>query len=99
MNATELTLNETNMNNAAIQAINVGDVVPIEIMREDDFGKYVRLTTYNLSGCIISSEIHSRRNPNQKELRKYSVGKQHMAKIIRLDREKGYIDLSIRRVL
>jgi translation initiation factor 2 subunit 1 len=57
---------------------------------------FVNLLEYKDSGMIHISEVSPGRIRN---LRDYvSVGKQIVCKIIKLDRERGHIDLSLRRV-
>ena len=57
---------------------------------------FVELLEYQKSGMIHISEISPGRIRN---LRDYvSVGRQIVCKILRIDREKGHIDLSLRRV-
>ena len=57
---------------------------------------FVDLIEYNDSGMIHISEISPGRIRN---IRDYvSVGRQVVCKVLRIDREKGHIDLSLRRV-
>jgi translation initiation factor 2 subunit 1 len=87
-----------NTMNPALQCANLNDIVEVEIIAESDMGIYVRLpNNNNIEGHVLMSEIYSRRNPSKKIKNKYCIGKKVLAKIIRIDKEKGYIDLSIRQ--
>lgn len=57
---------------------------------------FVELLEFNDSGMVHISEISPGRIRN---LRDYvSIGRQIICKVLKVDREKGYIDLSLRRV-
>ena len=57
---------------------------------------FVQLLEYNDSGMVHISEVSPGRIRN---LRDYvSIGRQIVCKVLRIDRERGHIDLSLRRV-
>ena len=58
---------------------------------------YVSLLEYdNIQGMILLSELSRRRIRSVNKL--IRIGMQEVAMVIRIDKEKGYIDLSKRRV-
>ncbi len=57
---------------------------------------FVELTEYGRTGLIHISEIAPGRIRNLRDF--VSVGREIICKVLRLDREKGHIDLSLRRV-
>lgn len=60
-------------------------------------GAYVRLLEYgNIEGMILLSELSRRRIRSINKL--IRVGKNEAVMVLRVDKEKGYIDLSKRRV-
>jgi translation initiation factor 2 subunit 1 len=60
-------------------------------------GAYVHLLEYNnIEGMILLSELSRRRIRSISSLIK--VGRQEPVMVLRVDKEKGYIDLSKRRV-
>jgi ribosomal protein S1 len=60
-------------------------------------GAYVALLEYNgIEGMILLSELSRRRIRSISKLIK--VGRQEPVMVLRVDKEKGYIDLSKRRV-
>jgi translation initiation factor 2 subunit 1 len=60
-------------------------------------GAYVKLLEYNgIEGMILMSEVSRRRIRSINKLLK--VGRQEVALVLRVDKDKGYIDLSKRRV-
>jgi len=62
-----------------------------------EMGAYVSLLEYNnIEGMILLSELSRRRIRSINKL--IRVGKQEVCMVLRVDREKGYIDLSKRRV-
>lgn len=73
------------------------DVVMVLVKEIQDMGGYVHLLEYNnCQGMIMLSELSRRRIRSVNKLLK--AGRQEVAAVIRVDKEKGYIDLSKRRV-
>lgn len=73
------------------------DVVMVMVKEIQDMGGYVHLLEYNnCQGMIMLSELSRRRIRSVNKLLK--VGHQEVAAVVRVDKEKGYIDLSKRRV-
>ncbi|XP_010264557.1 PREDICTED: eukaryotic translation initiation factor 2 subunit alpha homolog [Nelumbo nucifera] len=71
--------------------------VMIQVKNIADMGAYVSLLEYNnIEGMILFSELSRRRIRSVSSLIK--VGRQEPAMVLRVDKEKGYIDLSKRRV-
>ncbi|KAJ3385819.1 hypothetical protein HDU84_002001 [Entophlyctis sp. JEL0112] len=75
----------------------VDDLVMVNVQQIAEMGAYVRLLEYNnTEGMILLSELSRRRIRSiQKHIR---VGKNEVVVVMRVDKEKGYIDLSKRRV-
>lgn len=75
----------------------IEDVVIVEVMQIADMGAYVQLLEYNnTEGMILLSELSRRRIRSINKLIK--VGRNEVVVVLRVDQEKGYIDLSKRRV-
>eukprot|EP00727_Mastigamoeba_balamuthi_P005335 m51a1_g1480 putative translation initiation factor eif2 alpha subunit (354) ;mRNA; r:279719-281959 len=75
----------------------VEDLVVVTVKSIADMGCYVSLNEYNnIEGMILSSELSRRRIRSINKL--IRVGKQEVVVVLRVDKEKGYIDLSKRRV-
>ena len=73
-----------------------GDLVIATIESVMDYGAYANLDEYNKRGFLHISEISSARIRN---VRDFIREKQKMVlKVLRVDLEKGHIDLSLRRV-
>lgn len=73
------------------------DVVMVLVKEIQEMGGYVHLLEYNnCQGMIMLSELSRRRIRSVNKLLK--VGRQEVAAVVRVDQEKGYIDLSKRRV-
>eukprot|EP00250_Pteridium_aquilinum_P009613 c18797_g1_i1 orf=463-1476(-) len=73
------------------------DVVMVQVKSIAEMGAYVALLEYNgIEGMILLSELSRRRIRSIGSLIK--VGRQEPVMVIRVDKEKGYIDLSKRRV-
>ncbi|KAJ1671144.1 eukaryotic translation initiation factor 2 subunit alpha, partial [Spiromyces aspiralis] len=74
------------------------DLVMVKVTQIAEIGAYVVLEEYgDISGMILSSELSRRRIRSIQKL--VRVGKRDVAMVMRVDEEKGYIDLSKRRVL
>lgn len=64
---------------------------------EQNMGAYVRLLEYgNMEGLILPSELSKRRFRSISRL--IRVGRQEVVMVVRVDTEKGYVDLSKKRV-
>jgi len=75
----------------------VEDVVIVAVRQIADMGAYVQLLEYNnKEGMILLSELSRRRIRSINKLIK--VGRNEVVVVLRVDQEKGYIDLSKRRV-
>jgi len=75
----------------------IDDVVMVQVTSIAEMGAYVRLLEFNnIEGMILLSELSRRRIRSVNKL--IRVGKQEVCMVLRVDREKGYIDLSKRRV-
>ncbi|GBG60328.1 hypothetical protein CBR_g4284 [Chara braunii] len=75
----------------------VDDVVMVQVKNIAEMGAYVSLLEYNnIEGMILLSELSRRRIRSISSLIK--VGRQEPVMVVRVDKEKGYIDLSKRRV-
>lgn len=75
----------------------VDDMVVVRVKSIADMGAYVTLLEYNnIEGMILFSELSRRRIRSISKL--IRVGRQEVCVVLRVDKEKGYIDLSKRRV-
>eukprot|EP01101_Sappina_pedata_P001729 TRINITY_DN11809_c0_g1_i1.p2 TRINITY_DN11809_c0_g1~~TRINITY_DN11809_c0_g1_i1.p2 ORF type:complete len:322 (-),score=153.18 TRINITY_DN11809_c0_g1_i1:175-1116(-) len=75
----------------------VDDLVMICVKSIAEMGSYVSLLEYNnIEGMILLSELSRRRIRSITKL--IRVGRIEVAVVLRVDQEKGYIDLSKRRV-
>jgi len=75
----------------------IEDVVIVAVRQIADMGAYVQLLEYNnIEGMILLSELSRRRIRSINKLIK--VGRNETCVVLRVDEEKGYIDLSKRRV-
>eukprot|EP00898_Chlorokybus_atmophyticus_P002531 jgi/Chlat1/3279/Chrsp22S03533 len=75
----------------------VDEVVMVQVKSIAEMGAYVSLLEYNnIEGMILLSELSRRRIRSISKLIK--VGRQEPVMVLRVDKEKGYIDLSKRRV-
>jgi len=73
------------------------DVVQVKVKRVMDLGAYVSLLEYgNIEGMIMLSELSKRRIRSIKNL--IRAGQIMAVAVIRVDQNKGYVDLSRRRV-
>jgi len=75
----------------------VDDLVTVQVKSIAEMGAYVSLLEYNnIEGMILLSELSRRRIRSINKL--IRVGRQEIVVVLRVDKEKGYIDLSKRRV-
>ena len=75
----------------------IEEVVMVNVRAIADMGAYVHLLEYdNIEGMILLSELSRRRIRSINKL--IRVGRDEAVTVIRVDKEKGYIDLSKRRV-
>jgi translation initiation factor 2 subunit 1 len=75
----------------------VDDLVVVEVKSIEEMGAYVSLKEYNdIEGMILLSELSRRRIRSINKL--VRVGRLEVVLVLRVDKEKGYIDLSKRRV-
>ena len=72
-------------------------LVTVNVKQIAEMGAYVSLLEYgNIEGMILLSELSRRRIRSINKL--IRVGKNEVVMVLRVDKEKGYIDLSKRRV-
>lgn len=75
----------------------IDDVVMVNVRSIAEMGAYVHLLEYkNIEGMILLSELSRRRIRSINKL--IRVGRNECVVVIRVDKTKGYIDLSKRRV-
>merc|ERR1712045_500600 len=75
----------------------IDDVVVVNVRSIADMGAYVHLLEYNnIEGMILLSELSRRRIRSINKM--VRVGRTEPVVVIRVDKDKGYIDLSKRRV-
>uniref|UniRef100_A0A7S1XVT0 S1 motif domain-containing protein n=1 Tax=Phaeomonas parva TaxID=124430 RepID=A0A7S1XVT0_9STRA len=75
----------------------VEEVVMVTVRRIAEMGAYVQLLEYNnIEGMILLSELSRRRIRSINKL--IRVNRNEVVMVLRVDPEKGYIDLSKRRV-
>merc|ERR1712144_67099 len=75
----------------------IDSFVMVNVKQIAEMGAYVSLLEYNnIDGMILLSELSRRRIRSVNKLIK--VGRQEPVMVLRVDTEKGYIDLSKRRV-
>ncbi|CAD5207990.1 unnamed protein product [Bursaphelenchus xylophilus] len=75
----------------------VEDTVVVKVHKIAEMGAYVTLSEYNnKDGMILLSELSRRRIRSVNKL--IRVGRSECVVVIRVDKDKGYIDLSKRRV-
>lgn len=75
----------------------IDDVVMVNVRSIAEMGAYVHLLEYkNIEGMILLSELSRRRIRSINKL--IRVGRSECVVVIRVDKDKGYIDLSKRRV-
>ncbi|KAG7693596.1 hypothetical protein KL933_004637 [Ogataea haglerorum] len=75
----------------------VDEVVMVNVQQIAEMGAYVKLLEYdNIEGMVLLSELSRRRIRSIQKL--IRVGRNEVAVVLRVDKDKGYIDLSKRRV-
>src|SRR5512136_35635 len=74
----------------------VGDLVIATIETVTDYGAYAKLDEYEKRGLLHVSEISSSWIRNIRDF--VREGQKVVLKVLRVDQEKGHIDLSLRRV-
>jgi len=74
----------------------IGDLVIATVQEVTDFGAYVKLDEYDKRGLLHVSEISSSWIRNIRDF--IREGQKVVLKVLRVDIEKGHIDLSLRRV-
>jgi len=75
----------------------VDDLVMVEVKSIEQMGAYVALKEYNdIEGMILLSELSRRRIRSINKI--IRVGRMEVVVVLRVDKEKGYVDLSKRRV-
>ena len=75
----------------------VNELVMVRVRQVAEMGAYVSLVEYNdAEGMVLLSELSRRRVRSVHRL--IRVGKNEVVVVLRVDKEKGYIDLSKRRV-
>lgn len=75
----------------------VDELVMVKVKQIAEMGAYVSLMEYNgIEGMILLSELSRRRIRSVTKL--IRVGRSEVVVVLRVDKEKGYIDLSKRRV-
>ncbi|PWN41079.1 putative SUI2-translation initiation factor eIF-2 alpha chain [Ceraceosorus guamensis] len=73
------------------------DVVMVQVRQIAEMGAYVKLLEYDgVEGMILLSELSRRRIRSIQKL--IRVGRNEVVVVLRVDKDKGYIDLSKRRV-
>jgi len=73
-----------------------GDLVVASVRRITDYGAYVTLDEYGKEGLLHVSEVSSGWVRNIREF--VREGQKTVLKVLRVDTEKGHVDLSLRRV-
>ncbi|KAJ9194148.1 hypothetical protein DTO021D3_3083 [Paecilomyces variotii] len=75
----------------------VDSYVMVNVKQIAEMGAYVKLLEYdNIDGMILLSELSRRRIRSIQKL--IRIGRNEVVVVLRVDKEKGYIDLSKRRV-
>lgn len=73
-----------------------GDLVIASVQKITDYGAYVTLDEYGKEGLLHVSEVSSGWVRNIREF--VREGQKTVLKVLRVDTEKGHVDLSLRRV-
>ena len=84
------------MSSDSIVLPNVDDLVLCTVTNIQFHSVFVKLDEFDVSGMIHISEVSPGRIKNLREF--VQEGKKIVCKVLRIDREKGHIDLSLRRV-
>jgi len=75
----------------------IEDVIMVQVKTVAGMGSYVDLLEYkNIEGMILHSELSRRRIRSINNL--IRVGRTEVVTVVRVDKDKGYVDLSKRRV-
>ncbi len=74
----------------------IGDLVIATVLEVTDYGAYAKLDEYGKRGLLHVSEISSSWIRNIRDF--VREGQKMVLKVLRIDVEKGHIDLSLRRV-
>jgi len=74
----------------------VDDLVIATVVRITDYGAYVKLDEYDKEGLLHISEVSSSWVRNIRDF--VREGQKLVLKVLRVDAEKGHVDLSLRRV-
>lgn len=75
----------------------IDSFVMVNVRQIAEMGAYVKLLEYDdIDGMILLSELSRRRIRSIQKL--IRVGRNEVVVVLRVDKEKGYIDLSKRRV-
>ena len=74
----------------------IGDLVIATVETVTDYGAYVKLDEYDKKGLLHISEISSSWIRNIRDF--VREGQKIVLKVLRVDIEKGHVDLSLRRV-
>ena len=74
----------------------VDDVVMVKVSRITETGVYADLLEYDVEGLMVLSEISNRRLRNIRS--QIHIGKTFVAMVLRVDEDKGYVDISKKRV-
>eukprot|EP01051_Picozoa_sp_SAG22_P010676 SAG22_NODE_974_length_6210_cov_11.890034_1_plen_121_part_00 len=75
----------------------VDELVVVVVQRIDDMGATVKLLEYaDTEGMILMTELSRRRIRSINKLLR--VGRQEVVQVLRVDKERGYIDLSKKAV-
>jgi translation initiation factor 2 subunit 1 len=74
------------------------DIVMVQVKNVSDTGAYVSLLEYNnIEGLITPGELSRRRIRSVNKLTR--IGKQEVVTVLRVDKERGFIDLSKKNVV
>jgi len=73
-----------------------GEIVLCQVTKIYPNSVFVNLIEYNDSGMVHISEVSPGRIRNLRDF--VSIGRQIVCKVLKIDRERGHIDLSLRRV-
>merc|ERR1711990_207336 len=72
-----------------------GDVVIVEILKVEEIGITIALLEYNkIEGMMNPNEYSTRVNRRVNILKTIKVGREEVHRVLRVDHEQGFIDLS-----